>query len=45
METKRVIYGLITILVGLILWFLPPPAGVDVNGWHLLAIFIAVILD
>ncbi|MEM4478076.1 MAG: anion permease [Candidatus Korarchaeum sp.] len=44
METKRVIYGLITILVGLILWFLPPPAGVDVNGWHLLAIFIAVIL-
>ncbi|MCS7103849.1 MAG: anion permease, partial [Candidatus Korarchaeum sp.] len=44
METKRIAYGLITILIGLVLWFVPPPAGVDINGWHLLAIFIAVIV-
>ena len=44
MNTKKLIYGLITILIGLILWFTPPPAGLEVNGWHLLAIFIAVIV-
>ena len=44
MEVRKVIYGLITVLVGLVLWFIPPPAGVDISGWHLLAIFIAVIV-
>ncbi len=35
---------LITFLVGAILWFLPPPQGVDLRAWHLLAIFVATIV-
>lgn len=44
MNTKELVYGLVTILIGLILWFTPPPAGLEVNGWHMLAIFVAVII-
>jgi DASS family divalent anion:Na+ symporter len=44
MDKKRVAYGLLTVLVGLILWFIPPPVGVSINGWRLFAIFVAVIL-
>jgi divalent anion:Na+ symporter, DASS family len=29
---------------GLAVWFLPPPAGVDIKAWHLLAIFVATIV-
>ncbi len=32
-----------TLLVGLIIWFLPVPHGVKIEAWHLLAIFIATI--
>jgi len=35
--------GVATILVATIIWFLPPPAGVTPNAWHLLAIFAATI--
>jgi len=35
--------GLLVILVGLIIWFLPIPAGVKKEAWHLLAIFVATI--
>ncbi len=35
---------LITVAVGLIIWFIPPPEGVDIKAWHLLAIFVATIL-
>lgn len=35
--------GLATILVAVIIWFLPPPAGVAIKAWHLLAIFAATI--
>ena len=40
----RVIRGVATILVAVIIWFLPPPAGVAVKAWHLLAIFAATIV-
>ena len=43
MNTKRR-NALITIGVGLILWFLPVPDGVTVLAWHLLAVFIATVL-
>jgi DASS family divalent anion:Na+ symporter len=36
--------GIVPVLVGLLLWFMPPPTGVKPAGWHLLAIFFAVIL-
>ena len=35
---------LITVAVGLIIWFIPAPAGVKPEAWHLLAIFLATIL-
>jgi DASS family divalent anion:Na+ symporter len=44
MDKKRVAYGLLTVLIGLILWFIPPPVGMSINGWRLFAIFVAVIL-
>ncbi len=33
-----------TVLVGLVIWYLPGPAGVDIRAWHLFAIFVATIL-
>lgn len=35
---------LITLAVGLVIWFIPPPEGVDAGAWHLLAIFVATIV-
>jgi DASS family divalent anion:Na+ symporter len=40
----RVIRGIIVILVGLVIWYLPIPAGVKPEAWHLLAIFVATIV-
>ncbi len=36
--------SLVAVLIGLVIWFLPPPAGVEPRGWHLLAIFVATII-
>ena len=33
-----------TILIGLVVWFIPPPEGVGIQAWHLLAIFSATIV-
>jgi DASS family divalent anion:Na+ symporter len=33
-----------TILVAVVIWLLPAPAGVDPKAWHLFAIFVATIL-
>ena len=35
---------LITIAIGLIIWFIPVPQGVKPDAWHLLAIFLATII-
>jgi DASS family divalent anion:Na+ symporter len=40
----RIIRGIIVILVGFIIWYLPVPAGVKPEAWHLLAIFVATIV-
>jgi DASS family divalent anion:Na+ symporter len=40
----RIARGIATILVAVIIWFLPPPAGVAIKAWHLLAIFAATII-
>lgn len=34
---------LIAIFIGTVLWFLPPPTGVEQKAWHLFALFIATI--
>ena len=41
---SKIIRGIIVILVGVILWYLPIPAGVKKEAWHLLAIFVATIV-
>jgi DASS family divalent anion:Na+ symporter len=35
---------LVVLLVGGIIWFIPPPADVELKAWHLLAIFVATIV-
>ncbi|WP_028402895.1 anion permease [Ectobacillus panaciterrae] len=32
------------VAIGLILWFITPPSGLDVKAWHLFAIFVATII-
>ncbi len=34
----------VAIAVGLALWFVPTPAGLEPNAWHLFAIFVATIV-
>lgn len=34
----------ISFAVGLLIWVIPPPAGVTVLAWHLLAIFLGTIV-
>ncbi len=40
----RIKRGLIVVIVGLVIWFSPVPAGVKPEAWHLLAIFVATIV-
>jgi len=35
---------IITVAIGLIIWFIPAPEGVKPEAWHLLAIFLATII-
>ncbi|SOB99257.1 DASS family divalent anion:Na+ symporter [Ureibacillus xyleni] len=35
---------LIVFLIGLVIWFIPPPEGLQVQAWHLFAIFVATII-
>lgn len=34
----------IPIITGLTIWFIQPPAGVEAEAWHLLAVFVATIV-
>ena len=36
--------GIFTVLVGIVLWFMPVPAGLKPQAWHMFAIFVATIL-
>lgn len=42
--TLKPVPALVTVLIGLVIWFVPPPEGVDPKAWHLLAIFVATIV-
>ncbi len=37
------IHGVVALALGSLLWLLPQPAGMQIEGWHLLAIFIPTI--
>lgn len=41
---KNLTNGLITILVGVVIWFLPVPEGLKPQAWQLFAIFVATII-
>jgi divalent anion:Na+ symporter, DASS family len=41
---NRILRGLITVLIALIVWFLPAPTGVEERAWHLFAIFFGTIV-
>ncbi|WP_051349102.1 DASS family sodium-coupled anion symporter [Mitsuokella sp. oral taxon 131] len=38
-----VVRGLICVAIGIVLWFIPAPAGVSAPAWGLLAVFVATI--
>ena len=42
--TQRPLRAAIVLVAGALVWFLPPPEGVTIAAWHLLAIFMATIL-
>lgn len=35
---------LIIVLIGAIIWFIPPPEGLQAQAWHLFAVFVATII-
>ncbi|MCK4935030.1 MAG: anion permease [Simkaniaceae bacterium] len=41
---KKVITLSISAIIGLIIWFIPPPEGLDLQAMHLLALFVFTIL-
>jgi divalent anion:Na+ symporter, DASS family len=41
---KKLLHGIITVLVGALIWFMPIPKGLDAPAWHLFAIMAATIL-
>lgn len=42
--SRRAVNALITIAVLAITWFIPAPAGLKVQAWHLFAIFLATVV-
>lgn len=44
MKEVKILQTLITLVVGVAIWFVPAPDGVVIEAWHLFAIFVATIL-
>ena len=44
MLNKNLQNGLIVIAIGIVIWFIPVPAGLKPQAWQLFAIFVATIL-
>ena len=34
----------VALLTGVLIWFAPPPEGVEIQAWHLFAIFVATVV-
>ena len=43
-STERLARAATIVLVAVVIWLLPRPAGVEIRAWHLLAIFVATIV-
>ncbi len=44
MTRQQAISTTAVLSIGLLLWFLPPPTGIPLQGWHLVSIFFSTIL-
>lgn len=44
-EPRNLIRFWICVVVGVALWFSPPPAGLSIEGWHVFAVFAATIVS
>jgi DASS family divalent anion:Na+ symporter len=44
LDPARLVPLIIVVVVGVIMWFIPPPEGVKHEAWHLLAIFVATVV-
>ncbi|KQB43028.1 anion permease [Flavobacterium aquidurense] len=44
MKEVKIPQSLITLAIGIAIWFIPAPDGVVIEAWHLFAIFVATIL-
>ena len=44
MEPQNYWKGALTVLVGVVLWFMPMPEGLTPQAWHLFALTVAIIL-
>ena len=42
--SKKAISMLIPVLVMLVVWFIPAPAGLSADAWHFMAIFLGVVV-
>jgi divalent anion:Na+ symporter, DASS family len=43
-DSSYLLRWLIPLVIGAVIWFVPPPEGVEVNAWQLFAIFVATIV-
>jgi len=43
-QWSRFVVLLAVFLLAVVIWFIPPPSGVQPQAWHLLAIFVATIV-
>ena len=44
MQNTNWLKFILTVLMGLIIWCIPAPGGVEIAAWHLFAIFVATIV-
>ncbi|VFS46697.1 Citrate/succinate antiporter [Budvicia aquatica] len=42
--SNNITKGLATILIGMIIWFIPVPDGLTPQAWHLFALMVAIII-
>ncbi|MBK5145743.1 anion permease [Budviciaceae bacterium BWR-B9] len=42
--SNNLIKGLVTILIGIAIWFIPVPEGLTPQAWHLFALMVAIII-
>jgi DASS family divalent anion:Na+ symporter len=44
MDSSKLWRGIVVVLVGVVIWFLPHPGAVTPQAWHLFALTVAIIL-